>query len=170
MSQRRCSLGDRTGSPRAFSLVEVVIALGIVVFCIVAILSLLSLGLRNSRESAEEIRAASLASSLVGRMRAAPKADLSHLGFPFGPLTNAGGSLFQYPATSPKYLRGDGLAAAGPEDAVATGGCALSGQGMYDTATRVAAVSFTLWWPASVSLSNAAGRYTVSTYFDTETP
>lgn len=160
----------RPSSSAGFSLVEVVIALGLVVFCVVAILSLFSVGLKNSRESAEEIRAASLANGLIGRMRAAPRADLSSSGFPFGPLTNAGGPLFQYPAGSPKYLKGDGLVASSADEAIAAGGCAMSGQGSFDTATRVAAVSFTLWWPASASLANAAGKYTVSTYIDSDAP
>jgi hypothetical protein len=164
------TLRESSRRVRAFSLVEVVIALGIVAFCIVAILSLFSLGLRQARDSSAEMRAASLASSLVARMRAAPRGDLTGEGFPFGPLTNAGGTLFQIEASAPRYVKGDGLVAASAEQVMASGGWALCGQGTFDASARVAAVSFTLWWPASVPLAKAAGTYSVSTYFDTEVP
>lgn len=154
----------------AFSLVEVVIALGVVVFCIAAILSLFSVGLRNSRDSAGEMHAASVASSLVARLRANPRGDLTAEGFPIGTLTNAGGLLFQYDATAPRYIKGNGLTAASAQEAVATGGCALMGQGSFDPVAQVAAISFTLWWPAAAPFSKASGKYSVSTYIDTETP
>jgi Tfp pilus assembly protein PilV len=154
----------------AFSLVEVVLAIGIVVFCIAAILSLFSVGLRNARDSAGEMHAASLASSLVARLRAAPRADLTPDGFPFGPLTNAGGTLFQIDTAAPRYVKGDGLLASSAAEAGATGGCALSGQGSFDPVSRVASVSFTLWWPAAAPYGKATGKYSVSTYVDTEAP
>jgi type II secretory pathway pseudopilin PulG len=154
----------------AFSLVEVVIALGVVVFCIAAILSLFSVGLRNSRDSAGEMRAASLASSLLARLRANPHGDLTAEGFPFGALTNSGGTLFQYDAASPRYIKGNGLTTANAQEALVSGGCALLGQGSFDPVSKVATVSFTLWWPAAAPFNRASGKYSVSTYIDTEAP
>jgi len=162
MSERFCRA--------AFSLVEVVIALGVVVFCIAAILSLFSVGLRTSRDSTGEMHAASVASSLLARLRANPRGDLTAEGFPIGALTNAGGSLFQYDAAAPRYIKGSGLTAASAQEATATGGCALMGQGSFDPVAKVASLSFTLWWPAAAPYSKASGKYSVVTYIDTETP
>lgn len=42
-------------SPRGFTLIEVVMALGIFAFAIIALFGLMSVGLRNSRESGEDL-------------------------------------------------------------------------------------------------------------------
>ncbi len=49
----------------AFSLVEVVLALGIVSFAIVAILGLIPTGLQTSHSSQDETRAAQIAQSIL---------------------------------------------------------------------------------------------------------
>jgi Tfp pilus assembly protein PilV len=153
-----------------FSLVEVVVALGIITFCVIAILSLFSLGLRNARESEGEIRAANLALSIVGRMRAAPREDLTSQGFLFGPLTNGGGTLFSVSSSAPWYLRGDGLRATNANAAMASNGYAVSAEGTFDATNKIATVSFTLWWPPVAALTNASGKYRVSTFIDTSAP
>lgn len=153
-----------------FSLVEVVVALGIITFCVIAILSLFSLGLRNARESESEIRAANLALSIVGRMRAAPKEDLTSQGFLFGPLTNGGGTLFSVSPNAPWYLKGDGLRATNANSAMTSNGYAVAAEGAFDSTNKVATISFTLWWPAAAALTNASGKYRVSTFIDTSAP
>lgn len=154
----------------AFSLIEVVLALGIFSFCIVAVLGLFSVGLKTSKASDDEMRAADLTSSLVGRMRSVPRLDLTPNGFPFGALTNAGGTLFNKATGSPLYLNGDGTVAASAASAQASRGYAAAAFGSYDAASRTASVSLTLWWPAMAPYGNALGQYTVSTYINTEAP
>lgn len=51
---------------RAFSLVEVVMALGIFAFCIVAIVALLPVGLRSARSVADESNAVNIGESIYG--------------------------------------------------------------------------------------------------------
>lgn len=51
---------------RAFSLVEVVMALGIFAFCIVAIVALLPVGLRSARSVADESNAVNIGESIFG--------------------------------------------------------------------------------------------------------
>lgn len=153
-----------------FSLVEVVVALGIITFCVVAILSLFSLGLRNARDSESEIRAGNLALSLIGRMRAAPRADLTSQGFLFGPLTNGGGPLFSVSPTAPWYLKGDGTRASDANSAMNSNGYALTADGAFDPTNKIATISFTMWWPAAAALTNASGKYRVSTFVDTSAP
>ncbi len=57
---------------RAFSLVEVVIALGIISFALIAIISLFTVGLESNRESSGQIQAADTASLLMATTRAMP--------------------------------------------------------------------------------------------------
>lgn len=161
---RRCWEVDS----QAFSLVEVALALGVVAFCVIAMLGLFSLGWQNARDSIEEFRAGEVASSLLARMRAAPKEDLRPLGFPFGVLTNSGGPLFQIDHSAPVYLKSDGIVAGTQAEAATNRGFAMSGSGNFDTNTRVASVSLTLWWPAGASYSTALGKLSVSTFMDTE--
>ncbi len=66
---RQHTLLRRTPS---FSLIEVVVALGIVSIGIVSILGLLPVGLAASRESAHETRAAQMAQSIFTTLRAQP--------------------------------------------------------------------------------------------------
>ncbi len=154
----------------AFSLIEVVLALGIFSFCIVAILALFSVGVQSAKESEDEIRAANLTSSLLCRMRSAPCTNLTSYGFPFGALTNAGGTLFNAPTNAPLYLNADGTSAATAAVAQASRGYAAAAFGSYDVTNRVATVALTLWWPAAAAYTNAAGQYGVTTYINTEAP
>jgi len=59
-------------SQRGFSLVEVALALGITAFCLLSLLSLLSVGFRSSHESRQIVDAASTASLLLEMRRSAP--------------------------------------------------------------------------------------------------
>jgi type II secretory pathway pseudopilin PulG len=58
-----------------FSLVEVVIALGIITFTLVALIGLLAGGLQSGRESVEDVQAAHITSTILGQRRAAPVLD-----------------------------------------------------------------------------------------------
>ena len=153
-----------------FSLVEVVVALGIITFCVIAILSLFSLGLRNARESESEIRAANLALSLIGRLRSAPRVVLTSQGFLFGPLTNGGGPLFNVSPSAPWYLKGDGTRATNASSAMNSSGYAVTADGTFNPTNKIATISFTVWWPAAAALTNASGKYRVSTFIDTSAP
>ena len=64
---------DVTRSQRAFSLVEVTLALGVAGFCLIAIFGLLPVGLTSNQTSIEQTAAASLASTLVADLRATAK-------------------------------------------------------------------------------------------------
>lgn len=69
-------------SLRAFSLVEVTLAIGLVAFVLVALVGLLSGGLRISAESGEELQAANVVSRILGERRAAPLSDRPELILP----------------------------------------------------------------------------------------
>lgn len=67
-----------------FSLVEIVLALGILSFAIVAILGLFPIAMRDAKDSKNETHAAMIAQLILGQLRSQPVADSS---FPIG--TNA---------------------------------------------------------------------------------
>lgn len=66
---RRDEIG--AGEAEAFSLVEVVIALGIIAFCLVGLIGLLPVGLTTARNTQEEAAAAVAFSDLANAIRAA---------------------------------------------------------------------------------------------------
>lgn len=55
-----------------FSLVEVVVALGITAFCLVAVFGLLPVALNTNRDSVQQTEAADLVSLIEGDLRSAP--------------------------------------------------------------------------------------------------
>ncbi|MEM1060354.1 MAG: hypothetical protein AAGK14_14015 [Verrucomicrobiota bacterium] len=57
---------------RAFSLVEVVLALAIISFVVMVLLGMFSVGLNTNRDSVEELEATHIAQSMLAERRAAP--------------------------------------------------------------------------------------------------
>lgn len=78
---RKPSTLDLRPSTSGFSLVEIVIAMGIAAFCLVAIFGLIPAGLKTNKESLSETMAAGLASRIAADLRGTPTA-----------LTNASGN------------------------------------------------------------------------------
>jgi hypothetical protein len=71
----------------AFSLIEVVLALGVATFAIVVIVALLPVGLQSSRDTVEESSALNILSSLVADRRATPFTSSSGI-YQLSALTN----------------------------------------------------------------------------------
>lgn len=75
---------------RAFSLTEVVIALGLFAFCIVALINLLTVGIQSTGQTEERLEAANIAQELLEMRRIHPvnpptggtNINLSQWGFP----------------------------------------------------------------------------------------
>jgi len=73
----------RTASKAGFSLIEVVIALGIFAFCIVAIVGLLPVGMNSVRSVSNENNAIHIASSIEGIWQVAPiNSSITNSNFP----------------------------------------------------------------------------------------
>jgi len=98
----------RASRRRAFSLVEVTMALGVVSFCLLALCGLLPIGLRTNQASVEQTVANGIFSSVIADLRATPMASGTLSGtstqqfaipIPAGPTT---------PGTSTLYFTGDG--------------------------------------------------------------
>ncbi len=76
----------------AFTLVEVVLALGVVAFCLLSVFGLLPIGVNSNHNSLEQTGAANLARGIVADLRATPSASGT------GSVTSY---LFQIPIPSP---------------------------------------------------------------------
>jgi Tfp pilus assembly protein PilV len=68
----------RNQGPAGFLLVEVVIALGVIVFGVIVILGLISVALQTNRESKAQVSAADTCSHILALRRAAPTATLAN--------------------------------------------------------------------------------------------
>lgn len=150
----------RPGS-RAFSLVEVVLALGICAFVLVALLGLFSTGLRASRESEEQVQAANLASQIFATRMAARSSDTNTPNFaiPASVLTNAYGSVF---GSAGGFVGLDGRTTPNA-DGAAYRILAMAGTNAL-TGPRTSQVYLMLSWPPQAALSNSAGHYETLTY------
>jgi prepilin-type N-terminal cleavage/methylation domain-containing protein len=145
---------------RGFSLVEVVITIGIVGFVVVGILGLFALGLRTGSESLETTKAANLSSLLLNQRRMVPIDGTNSpllSGFSLPDLKESK-SNFDPSSSSitPVYVGADGYATN-----VAAAEYALGY--VVTKHARSASVYCLLYWPPRADLTNAIGRYEIST-------
>lgn len=75
----------RPRSP-GFSLVEVVVAIGILTFAIIGLVSMLPLGLNLAQNSTEESQAANLISAIASDLKSTPQTETASTYFKIGPL------------------------------------------------------------------------------------
>jgi uncharacterized protein (TIGR02598 family) len=153
-------------STGAFSLVEVVIALAVTIFCLVALFGLLSVGLRSNQATIEQAGATSILSAAVADLYATPQTVPSggaanslqfNIKIPANPVSSA------TPMTT-LYFPSNGQLSTNPSAAnsafrlTVTPIVPSSGGG-----TRTATfLDLTVSWPAAASSANAAG--TVETF------
>ena len=144
--------GFRKASRRAFSLVEVVIALGVCTFVLFPMMSLLSNGLRLENDSRQQMQAADLATLLVTERRDAPTNTLSSAILP---------SLSQAcPATAVTAW----VNFAGSTTSQAQAAFQLSYQvGTNSTNPTVGMIHLLFTWPPGANPSTAPGRYEMTT-------
>lgn len=151
----------RKGTGRfAFSLAEVVIALGICAFVLVALIGLFSNGWRSSRDSEGQIQAANFASRFLCVSSAVSSGTANPDGLSLARLTQAYGNAF---SSANVFLdSAGGLSTNMPPDAAYRITC-LSGTSA-GTGPKVSQVYLKLSWPPQAGLTNEAGRYEVVTY------
>ncbi len=156
-------------SKKAFSLVEVAVALAIVVFALFSMVGLLNVGLQNTHDSRERIQAATIAEQICATRRAAPTNDFTggtspQPGFPLPVLQIAANNL-----TTPLYITRDGLLTSQDN---ADFGFVYSITPKFDpipagnTSNGVSQVYMAIFWPPHASpTSPATGRYEINTTF-----
>ena len=143
----RSSVPPKDG--RGFSIIEVVIALGICAFVIVAILGMFGGGVRTEADASSELNAANLAELIVSQYRANPTNNSLN-----APLTQT------LPTTPQQTNIGwDGVATNSPTAPY----CLRYRIGMT-TNSKVGLVALTLSWPAAAPATNkSVSRYDLVT-------
>lgn len=138
-------------SDRAFSLVEVVMALGICTFVLVALIGLFRVGLGSSHESEERMGAANLVSQITTMILASPTNGII---IPASAMTNSYADPF---SGQIKYVGYDGKLVASATSAAYRITCRAGTN--TATGTKLAQVYLMLSWPPQAGLTNAAGKY-----------
>ena len=151
----------------AFSLVEVVVALGIFIFAGFALIGVLSVGIQSNRDSKEQLQAANIIEFLCSTRRAVPTTDISSAGtgsqpnFPLPVLSSSTNNF-----TSPTYLTWDG---ASTNQANAIFGLLfnITPPTTYTTKTNpgFSTVYLCVYWPAQAPLTGASGHVEVTSTF-----
>ena len=145
----------RSRSQKAFSLVELTLAMGVSSFCLLSILGVLPVGLESNHNSRERTAAASLARGIVADLRALAQTS-SQTSTPS--LTSSPQYALQLSrAFSEVYLAEDGTTLPGKENAryLATV--------KTDAASPTAFVNIRITWPAAAAADKAHGFYETAT-------
>jgi len=144
---------------RAFSLVEVVLALAVCTFVLVALVGLLGTGLQTSRDSEGQIHAADVASLLASVRTASPTNTIPYFAIPASAMTNLYGNVYPDGAG---YIGYDGkLTNAASAAYQITCWAGTNGT----TGGKISQLYLMLTWPAQVSAGNASTKhYELLTY------
>ena len=143
---------------RSFSLIEVLLALGIISFAMVALIGLFALGLKTNKESSDQIEAANVASLLLSTLRAIPTNPPPGFAIP---------ALNQGTVSKTVKVGADGTTAS----ANVTSSSGRSAYSLYyvvgtnaTTGPKLANVYLMLWWPATAPMptNNPSAYYEVT--------
>lgn len=160
--------------PEGFSLVEVVVAMGVFVVAGLGLVGLLGIGLKNSNDSNEQIQAASIAEMICSTLRAAPETDLMGSGsvnpnFPIPPLNTTGNA-----TAGTVFLTADGTQV---PSATSPGASFALIYKIYTTfypipagitsqpTTGVATLYLCFYWPAQATATSNKGQYELTSTF-----
>jgi type II secretory pathway pseudopilin PulG len=146
----------------AFSLVEVVLSLGICTFAFVALLGLYSTGLRVNRESEAQIQAANFASMLIAARRASPLSTSSTASISSNVMVNAFTNAYGNRSQLTNYIGEDGLLTNAANAAYLIS-CRAGTNTL--TGSSVAQVYIKLSWPPQADPNNSSTEfYEVTSY------
>jgi len=150
-------------SQASFSLIEILLSLGIMSFALLSVMGLLTLGLKTNKESSDQIAAAHLASLLVSMRRAQPN--------------NTAGAMEDFPI--PSLTNGTTTICSNAQPIVvgiggSTNTSGLAANEIYNlqyviypgSATNVVNLHLVLWWPIQLQsppIKNSGGYYEIAT-------
>ena len=77
----------KTRLPSAFSLVELTFALGVAAFCLIAVFSLIPVGIQTNRNATSQTAATNIIASVIADMRATTSSISPQYGITFGTAT-----------------------------------------------------------------------------------
>jgi uncharacterized protein (TIGR02598 family) len=146
-----------SASCSAFSLVEIVIAIGIAAFCLVAMLGLIPTGMKSVKSATEQTAATAVLQEVVTDLRSTPSGGNAspklNLSLPtFG---SAGANL-----STNFYMSESGVAYAANTSMDARYGVSV---GMSNNSVFLTTAQVLVWWPSTVALSKAQGSVEIVT-------
>lgn len=153
-----------TSNNIAFSLIEVTLALGVIAFCLVAVLGLVPVSIKTNQSSQEQTSTANIGADVIADLYATPTTQSTSKHYAIA-IPVAGGT-----ASTTRYLNESGQwNQAPPQPTPPTAAQSDSRYGVQvrligpNAGTRASTVgTLFVWWPATVPLSNAAGS--ISSY------
>jgi len=144
----------------AFSLVEVVMALGITSFALMAMLGLFTTGVKTSSESEKQIQAANLASMLISVRQNSSTNAISNFAIP--PLNVPYRKAYSSGNTLTNYVDATGTLTTAA-NAAYTISCMVGTNSPYGS--KIAQVYLMLTWPARADpAGQQVGRYELTTF------
>lgn len=145
----------------AFSLVEVVMALGITSFALMAMLGLFTTGVKTSSESEKQIQAANLASMLISVRQNTPTTAINNFAIP--PLNVPYRKAYGNGNTLTNYVDATGTTTTVANDAAYTISCMIGTNSAYGR--NIAQVYLMLTWPPRADPNGQqVGRYELTTF------
>ena len=149
----------------AFSLVEVVLALGIAIFVLISLTGLLGAAHNAGAESAKTIDAAGVASQIINRWRTVVEWNASHTNPAVAPasfplpatIPTVGGEVS---ATSSIYIDNEGMVASSAQDGAFRLSYRVSRESAFPQTLQV---HLQLSWPPQAPITNASRYDAVST-------
>jgi uncharacterized protein (TIGR02598 family) len=147
------SISTFYSSCSAFSLVEIVVAIGIAAFCLVAMLGLIPTGMKSVKSATEQTAAVAVLQEVVTDLRSTPSGSntTSKLGIDL-PLAGVLGS--SRGGNSTFYMSESGVRYSNNTSLDARYGVSLA---MTNRSTFITSAQVTVWWPSTVSAANAQG-------------
>lgn len=139
-------------SDRAFSLVEVTLALGIAAFCLIAVFGLMPVGVQTNRNATSQTAATSILSNVIADMRATPKPPAINTSVQYG---------ITFGTNKTLYFDGAGQFTTSPG---ANSRYRVNVTWYGTSGLRYADVNVT--WPAAATPANASGSTEMFAAFD----
>lgn len=154
----------KIGTRRAFSLVEVALALGVAAFSLLVIFSLLPIGLQTNQRSIEQAASADILSAVAADLRATPATNPrgnATISTQFGISIPAAGNT----GTTTLFFNSDGqFASSQPSDSRYRLTITFVANGSGAKAASFADLQVT--WPAGAMINNAQGSAEMFAAFD----
>jgi uncharacterized protein (TIGR02598 family) len=131
-------------------LVEVIIAMGIAAFCLIAMLGLIPSGLKQVKVSSEQTAATAILAAVATDIRNTPSGSEKSLAYGIALPTTAGASI----TTVNLYLNEDGK----PNTSATSARYAIKASLVSsNNASGTTSGNLVIWWPAAASLGNSQG-------------
>jgi uncharacterized protein (TIGR02598 family) len=150
--------------PSAFTLVEVVIALGIAAGCMFALQGLIPSSLKVAANATDQTAATTMLSSIAQDLRNTPSGSNSSPGFGI-PMPDLNSTNSTWLTSTNFYLAEDGLGVLSPTQARYGASVTLSNAAAA-TVTSLTSARIKVYWPATVTPDKAQGSVESVTYFN----